>query len=49
MRDAPILCHTKPKDAEQDAVWKELAENTLEPPDMWEVVLSAGKDKRENF
>jgi len=26
-----------------------LAENTLGPPDTWEVALSAGKDKRENF
>jgi len=42
-------CHAKPKDAEQAAVWKKLVENTLEPPDTWEVALSAGKDKRENF
>jgi 60 kDa SS-A/Ro ribonucleoprotein len=26
-----------------------LVENTLKPPHTWEVVLSAGKDKRENF
>ena len=28
---------------------EKLAENTLEPPDTWEVALSAGKDKHENF
>lgn len=49
LRDVLFLCHAKPKDAAQEAVWKKLVENTLESPDTWEVVLSAGKDKRENF
>jgi 60 kDa SS-A/Ro ribonucleoprotein len=49
LRDVLFLCHAKPKDAEQAAVWRKLVENTLEPPDTWEVALSAGKDKRENF
>ena len=49
LRDVLFLCHAKPKDTEQEAVWKSLVENTLEPPDTWEVALSAGKDKRENF
>ena len=49
LRDVLFLCHAKPKDAEQEAVWKKLVENTLEPPDTWVVALSAGKDKRENF
>jgi 60 kDa SS-A/Ro ribonucleoprotein len=49
LRDVLFLCHAKPQDAEQAAVWKKLVENTLEPPDTWEVALSAGKDKRENF
>ncbi len=49
MRDVQFLSHTKPKDAEQAAVWKYLVENTLGLPDTWEVVLPAGKDKRENF
>jgi 60 kDa SS-A/Ro ribonucleoprotein len=49
LRDVLFLCHAKPKDAEQAAVWKKLVENTLESPDTWEVALSAGKDKRENF
>jgi len=44
-----VLNHAKPKDAKQAAVWKKLAENTLKPPDTWEVALSAGKDKHENF
>src|SRR5580658_1485867 len=49
LRDVLFLCHAKPKDEAQAAIWKKLVENTLEPPDTWEVALSAGKDKRENF
>src|SRR5437667_12056317 len=49
LRDVPFLCHAKPKDEAQAALWKKLVENTLEPPDTWEVALSTGKDKRENF
>jgi 60 kDa SS-A/Ro ribonucleoprotein len=49
LRDVLFLCHARPKDAEQAAVWKKLVENTLEPLVTGEVVLSAGKDKRENF
>jgi 60 kDa SS-A/Ro ribonucleoprotein len=49
LRDLLFLCHGKPKDVEQAAVWKKLVENTLEPSDTWEVALSTGKDKRENF
>ena len=49
LRDVLFLCHAKPKDEAQAALWKKLAENTLESPDTWEVALSAGKDKRENF
>jgi GNAT superfamily N-acetyltransferase len=49
LRDVLFLCHAKPKDEAQAALWKKLVENTLEPPDTWEVALSAGKDKGENF
>ena len=49
LRDVLFLCHAKPKDQAQAVLWKKLVENTLEPPDTWEVALSTGKDKRENF
>ena len=49
LRDVLFLCHAKPKDEAQATLWKKLVESTLEPPDTWEVALSAGKDKRENF
>lgn len=49
LRDALFLCHAKPKDAEQDALWKRLVANQLEVPDTWEVQLSGGADKKETF
>lgn len=49
LRDVLFLVHAKPKDAAQAALWKQLAEGTLTAPDTWEVALSAGKDKRENW
>ena len=49
IRDVLFLVHAKPKDAEQEKVWKQLVEGELSAPDTWEVGLSAGNDKRETF
>lgn len=49
LRDVLFLCHAKPKDDDQAAVWKKLVEGTLEPPDTWEVALSSGSDKKETW
>lgn len=49
LRDVLFLCHAKPKDKEQAVVWKKLVDGQLEPPDTWEVNLSAGVDKKETF
>ena len=49
IRDVLFLVHAKPKDAEQEKVWKQLVEGELSAPDTWEVALSAGGDKRETF
>lgn len=54
LRDVLFLCHAKPKDAEQDALWKRLISNELAVPDTWEVSLSAKdgiakKDKWERL
>lgn len=49
LRDALFLCHAKPKDDVQSALWKRLIAGTLETPDTWEVELSAGKDKKATF
>lgn len=49
LRDVLFLCHAKPKDAEQDALWKRLINDGLTIPDTWEVALSVGKDKKETW
>src|SRR5579859_5193222 len=49
LRDVLFLCHAKPRDAEQAAVWKRLVDGELTTPDTWEVALSAGGDKRESW
>lgn len=49
LRDVLFLCHAKPKDKEQEKVWKQLIDGTLAPPDTWEVALSEGKDKKETW
>jgi len=56
LRDVLFLCHARPVDAAQAALWKRLAQNELVTPDTWEVALSAAgrgegaegkQDKRE--
>jgi len=49
LRDVLFLTHPKPKDKEQEDIWKKLVNNTLESPDTWEVSLSTGKDKKETW
>lgn len=51
LRDVLFLCHAKPKDAAQDALWKRLIDDTMATPDTWEVALSAtkGEGKREEW
>jgi 60 kDa SS-A/Ro ribonucleoprotein len=47
LRDVLFLCHAKPRDEAQAAVWKRLIWGRLTTPDTWEVALSSGTDKRE--
>ena len=49
LRDVLFLCHAKPKDEQQEKLWKDLVDGKLTPPDTWEVALSGGKDKKETF
>lgn len=49
IRDVLFLVHAKPKDGEQEAVWKQLVDGTLAPPDTWEVALSGGADRKASF
>lgn len=45
-RDVMFMVHPKPQD---EALFKKLADNTLEIPDTWEVQLSGGADKKATF
>lgn len=49
LRDVLFLCHAKPKDKEQEALWKRLVDGTMASPETWENQLSAGADKRKTF
>ena len=49
IKDVLFLVHAKPKDKDQEKVWKQLVDGELAPPDTWEVSLSSGKDKRATF
>ncbi len=49
LRDVLFLCHAKPKDAEQEKIWKQLIDGSLPAPDTWEVNLSTGKDKKATW
>jgi len=49
LRDVLFLCHARPRDAAQAAVWKRLIDGQLATPDTWEVALSAGGDKRSSW
>ncbi len=49
LRDVLFLCHAKPLDAAQAAVWKRLVDGELATPDTWEVALSSGGDKRGHW
>lgn len=49
LRDVLFMAHPKPADKEQEQLWKRLAEGTLEKPDTWEVALSEGGDKAQEF
>ena len=41
IKDVLFLVHAKPKDADQEKVWKQLVDGELASPDTWEVSLSS--------
>jgi len=51
LRDVLFLCHAKPQNAKQAALWKKLINDELTTPDTWEVELSTGKgeNKKESW
>jgi hypothetical protein len=47
LRDVLFLCHARPVDEAQAALWRRLVDNRLATPDTWEVSLSAlGRDSQ---
>jgi 60 kDa SS-A/Ro ribonucleoprotein len=48
LRDVMFLVHPKPT-AEQEQMWKQLADRELASPDTWEVALSGGAGKKATF
>ena len=49
MRDVMFLCHPKPANEAQEALFKRVASQTMATPDTWETELSAGADKCATF
>lgn len=49
MRDVLFLCHAKPKDEAQEALFKRLIAGTMSVSDTWETSLSTGADKKETW
>lgn len=49
LRDVMFLSHPKPQSAEQAALFKRIAEDSMVTPDTWETQLSAGADKCGTF
>lgn len=48
LRDVMFLVHPKPAQG-KEALYKQIANDTLPTPDTWEVGLSTGQDKKETF
>lgn len=46
LRDVLFLCHAKPKDDDQAALWKRLIDDKLATPNTWEVGLSSKKETK---
>ena len=49
LRDVLFMIHAKPKDKEQEILWKKLVDNELQTPDTWEVALSSGANKKDTW
>lgn len=41
LRDALFITHPKPRDETQEKIFADIANNTLTPPDTWEVIISS--------
>jgi len=48
-RDVLFLTHPKPRNDDEDILWKKIIANKLATPETWESRAAAGMDKRTNF
>lgn len=49
LRDVMFLCHPKPTNKYEEALYKKVADRALAIPDTWEVALSSGADKKATW
>lgn len=49
LRDVLFLSHSKPVGEEQEGLYKRVIDGTMKTPDTWEVALSTGGDKKDEF
>lgn len=49
LRDVMFISHPKPQSAEQAALFKRIADDSMATPDTWETQLSSGADKCDTF
>ena len=49
MKDIVLLCHPRPADEEQAALWRRLLEDRLETPVTWETQLSAKGNNKQTW
>ncbi len=49
LRDVMFVCHPKPRNEEETALFKRIADRKLQTPDTWEVALSTGQDKKATW
>lgn len=49
LRDVMFLVHPKPRNKQEEELFAKVASRTLDVPETWEVMLSAGKDKKATW
>ncbi len=49
LRDALFITHPKPRDELQEKIFADIANNTLTPPNTWEVVISKNGSTKESW
>lgn len=49
LRDVMFLVHPKPRNEQETKLFEKVASRTLDVPETWEVMLSAGKDKKATW